>query len=183
LATNFPTTLDSLSNPQGTDSLEGHAALHGNVNDALEALQAKVGVNGSNVATSIDYKISALQSQLYDLDNQSDQTLELLGLDGNNDLTITGIENKTTVDTLSASTYRTIKYSLQITRGSEYVSSDYLLLNDGTDINVSESNIISNTSNSLANITFEVNSGIIGLCVTPTTSAVTARFVRTALKA
>lgn len=183
MATNFPTSLDNLNNPQGTDSLAGHAALHGNVNDALEALEAKVGVNNSGDTNSLDYKVNDLYSLVSNIDNQSDATLELLGLDGNNDLTITGIENKTSIDSWSASLYRTIKYSLQITKGSEYVSSDYLLLNDGTDINVSESNIISNTSNSLASITFEVNSGIISLCVTPTTSAVTARFVRTALKA
>lgn len=183
MATNFPASLDNFANPQSTDSMAGHAALHGNVNDALEAIQAKVGVDGSNNINSLDYKISTIESQIADLDNQSDSTLALLGLDGNNDLTITGIENKTAIDNWSASLYRTIKYSLQITKGSEYVSSDYLLLNDGADINVSESNIISNTSNSLANITFEVNSGIISLCVTPTSSAVTARFVRTALKA
>lgn len=183
MATNFPTNLDNFANPQSTDSMAGHAALHGNVNDALEAIQIKVGVDGSSNPNSLDYKISALESQLFDLDSQSDTTLELLGLNGNNDLTVTGIENKTAIDNWSASLYRTIKYSIQITKGSEYVSSDYLLLNDGTDINVSESNIISNTSNNLATITFEANSGIISLCVTPTTSAVTARFVRTALKA
>ena len=181
MATNFPASLDDLSNPQGTDSMAGHAALHGNVNDALEAIQEKVGVDGSNNPNSLDYKISAVQSQLDSLD--AENTLELLGLDGNNDLTITGIENKTTIDSWSASLYRTIKYSLQITKGSEYVSSDYLLLNDGTDINVSESNIISNTSNSLANVTFESNAGIISLCVTPVTSSVTARYIRTAIKA
>jgi hypothetical protein len=183
LATNFPANLDNLNNPNGTDSMAGHAALHGNVNDAIEAIQAKLGVDGSANANSIDYKVSQLQSQLSDLDNQSDSTLELLGLEGNNDLTITGIENKTAVDTWAASVYRTIKYNLQITRGSEYHTSDFLLLNDGTDINVSESNIISNTSNNLASVTFETNAGIISLCVTPTSSAVTARFVRTALKA
>lgn len=181
MATNFPVSLDDLSNPAATDSLAGHATLHGNVNDTLEALQAKVGADGSNVTTSLDYKISVLQTDLASLD--SENTLELLGLDGNNDLTITGIENKTTIDSWSASLFRTIKYSIQITKGSEYISSDYLLLNDGTDINVSESNMISNTSDDLANVTFESNSGIISLCVTPTTSAVTARFVRTALKA
>jgi hypothetical protein len=183
LATNFPASLDNLNNPNSTDSMAGHAALHGNVNDAIEAIQAKIGVDGSADSSSIDYKVSQLESQLFDLDNQSDATLELLGLEGNNDLTITGIENKTAVDTWAASVYRTIKYNLQITRGSEYHTSDFLLLNDGTDINVSESNIISNTSNNLASVTFELNAGIISLCVTPTTSAVTARFVRTALKA
>lgn len=181
MATNFPANLDNFSNPQGTDSMAGHAALHGNVNDALEAIQAKVGVNGSNNPNSLDYKIAAVESQLNSLD--AENTLELLGLDGNNDLTITGIENKTTVDSWSSNLYRTIKYSVQITKGSEYVTSDYLLLNDGSDINVSESNIISNTSNNLANVTFESNAGIISLCVAPVTTAVTARYIRTALKA
>lgn len=356
MATNFPSSLDDLSNPQGTDSLQGHAQLHTNVNDAIEALQEKVGVDGSTDSNSLDYRLSALETappsteakliyetvsnntgasiekgkavyvsgavgasgklrvslasnateststktfgitrqvidnlsegevvsegllqgistvgandgdpvwlgtngnllfglankpsapahlvflgivirggqantgsifvkiqngfeleELHnvaisnvqdgqilqynsslgvwenvnlDLEYAKDEDVSLinttLGLAGNNDLTITGIENKTTIDSFNASTYRTIKYSLQISKGSEYVSSDYLLLNDGTDINVSESNIISNTSNNLANVTFESNAGIISLCVTPTSSAVTARFVRTALKA
>lgn len=182
MATNFPTNLDDFPNPQGTQSMAGHAALHGNVNDALEAIQAKVGIDGSNDTNSLDYKITQIQSELESLDSQSDMTLELLGLEGNNDLTITGIENKTMVDSFSASTYRTIKYDLQITRGAEYHTSTLLLLNDGTDINLSETDIISNTNNILANITFELNSGIIGLYVTPTSSAVTARYVRLALK-
>lgn len=183
MATNFPTSLDNLSNPQGTDSLAGHAALHGNVNDALEAIQEKIGIDGSLDSNSIDYKIAQLESQVSNIDNQSDTTLELLGLEGNNDLTITAIENKTTIDSFSGSVYRTIQYQLQITRGSEYYSSTFLVLNDGADINVSETNIISNTSDILCSSTFEVNSGIISLCVTPTSSAVTARYVRTALKA
>ena len=183
MATNFPASLDSLNNPQGTDSLEGHAILHGNVNDALEALQAKVGVDNSNVSTSLDYKVTQLESQLFDLDNQSDSTLELLGLNGNNDLIITGIENKTTLDTFSSSLYRTIQYEIQISKDSEYYSSTFKVLNEGATINVAEIGIISNTNNILANVTFEINSGIISLCVTPTSSAVTARYVRTALKA
>lgn len=356
MATNFPTSLDDLSNPQGTDSLQGHAQLHTNVNDAIEALQEKVGVDNSNDVNSLDYRVTALEvappsteatliyeivsnntgseiakgkavyvsgavgasgklrvslasnttettstktfgitrqaianasegevvsegilqgintvgandgdpvwlgtngnllfglankpsapahlvflgivvrggqantGSIYvkiqngfeieelhnvsitnpqdgnilqynsslglwqnvnlDLEYAKDEDVDLinttLGLAGNNDITITGIENKTTVDNFSASTYRTIKYSLQISKGSEYISSDYLLLNDGTDINVSESNIISNTSNNLANVTFESNAGIISLCVAPVTTAVTARYVRTALKA
>lgn len=356
MATNFPTSLDDLSNPQATDSLQGHAELHSNVNDAIEALQAKVGVDGSGNANSLDYRVSTLEAappsteakliyesvrsdsafviqkgkavyvtgavgasgklkvdlasntvettstktfgiarqqinpglegevvtegllqginttgavdgdpvwlgtngnllfglankpsapshlvflgivvrgsqantgsmfvkiqngfELEELHNVSitnpqdgnilqynsstgvwenvnldleyakDEDIQLinttLGLAGNNDEIITGIENKTTIDTFSVNLYRTIKYNLQISRGSEYLSSDYLVLNDGTDINVAESNIISNTSNNLANVTFETNAGIISLCVTPTSSAVTARFVRTALKA
>lgn len=183
MATNFPEELDNLNNPQGTDSMAGHAALHGNVNDAIEAIEAKIGIDGSSNPDSIDYKLNQVQSQLANIGNQTETSLELLGLEGNNDLTITGIENKTSIDSWAAATYRTIKYNLQISRGIEYHTSDFLILNDGIDINVSESNIISNTVNSLANVTFESNAGIISLCVTPISSAVTARFVRTALKA
>lgn len=60
--TNFPTSLDSLTNPVSTDKLDvvGHASQHSNVNDAVEALEAKVGINGSAVTTSHDYKLSAV---------------------------------------------------------------------------------------------------------------------------
>ena len=60
MATNFPTSLDSLTNPSSGDSLSSpsHAAQHSNVNDAVEALQAKVGVDGSAVTGSLDYKVA-----------------------------------------------------------------------------------------------------------------------------
>ena len=62
MATNFPTSLDSLTNPTSTDQLTSpsHADQHANANDAIEALQAKVGVNSSAVTTSLDYKVENL---------------------------------------------------------------------------------------------------------------------------
>lgn len=60
MATNFPTSLDALTNPLGTDTLASpdHAGQHANANDAIEALQTKVGVNSSAVTASLDYKIA-----------------------------------------------------------------------------------------------------------------------------
>jgi hypothetical protein len=60
MATNFPTSLDSLTNPTSGDALNSpsHAGQHADANDAIEALQAKVGVNSSAVNTSIDYWIN-----------------------------------------------------------------------------------------------------------------------------
>lgn len=62
MATSFPSGLDALTNPTSSDGLNSpdHAGQHANANDAIEALQAKVGVNGSAVTSSLDYKISAL---------------------------------------------------------------------------------------------------------------------------
>jgi hypothetical protein len=60
VATGFPTSLDALTNPTSTDALTSpsHADQHANANDAIEALQAKVGVNGSAVVASLDYKVN-----------------------------------------------------------------------------------------------------------------------------
>jgi hypothetical protein len=183
MATDFPTSLDNLSNPAATDSLSGHAQLHADINDALEAIQTKVGVDGSEDPNSLEYRVSAVADAITSLENSTDSGDVLLGLEGNNDLVITGIENKTVIDDFSKTLYRTVKYELQISRGNEYISSSLVVLNDGSNINVAESNIISNTDNNIASVTFEENSGIISLCVTPVTSEVTVRYYRTALKA
>jgi len=64
VATNFPASLDSLTNPTSSDSLNSpsHSAQHANSNDAIEALQAKVGVDSSAVTTSLDYKVAQLEA-------------------------------------------------------------------------------------------------------------------------
>lgn len=68
MAINFPTSLDSLTNPTSTDLMENavaaldHDVQHSNANDAIEALEAKVGINGSAVTTTHDYKLSAVTS-------------------------------------------------------------------------------------------------------------------------
>ena len=66
MASNFPTSLDNFPNPTPTSprsspSLSGAQA---DQNDAIEALEAKVGVNGSAVTTSLDYKVATLNTQM-----------------------------------------------------------------------------------------------------------------------
>lgn len=184
LATNFPNSLDTLANPNSTDSLSNpsHSQQHINANDAIEALQTKVGIDGSNDTNSIDYKISDILTQLAGLDNSTESIATLLGLEGNNDISISGIENKTTIDSFAKTLYRTVRWVIQISRGSEFVSEALDLVQDGVDFHLQEYEISSNTQNVLATVTLEENSGIINLCVTPTSTAITARFYRTALK-
>jgi hypothetical protein len=64
VATNFPASLDSLTNPTSSDSLNSpsHSAQHANSNDAIEALQAKVGADSSAVTSSLDYKVAQLEA-------------------------------------------------------------------------------------------------------------------------
>jgi len=62
MTTNFPSGLDSFTNPTATDAMDSatvpHADQHADVNDAVEALQAKVGVDGSAVTSSLDYQVA-----------------------------------------------------------------------------------------------------------------------------
>lgn len=66
MASNFPSSLDTFTNPSSTDAMDSvsvpHATQHSDLNDAVEALQAKVGADSSAVTSSHDYKIAALES-------------------------------------------------------------------------------------------------------------------------
>lgn len=70
---NYPTSLDNFTNPTSTDTMDSatvpHATQHANLNDAVEALEAKVGVNSSAVTTSLDYKVTDLVTRVGVLEN------------------------------------------------------------------------------------------------------------------
>jgi len=91
MATNFPTSLDSLTNPQGTDSVLAvpHAAQHANANDAIEALEAKVGANNSAVTTSLDYRIRTLESASVDTEAIQDIVGGMVSSNTETDITVT----------------------------------------------------------------------------------------------
>lgn len=94
MATSFPTGLDSLSNPTATDKQNNpdHATQHANVNDAIEAIEAKLGIDSSAVTTSHDYKLTP---RLITLTDQATVDIDLskrgvfqLTLGGNRTLTV-----------------------------------------------------------------------------------------------
>jgi hypothetical protein len=56
MAITFPTSLDAFSNPASGDLLStGHALQHANLNDAVEALEAKVAIGNTVLGAWIDY--------------------------------------------------------------------------------------------------------------------------------
>jgi len=79
MASNFPTSLDNFTNPTSTDTLDSppHDVQHSDANDAIESLQAKVGIDSSAVTTSHDYKISALETDVSTAQTDIDNINEL----------------------------------------------------------------------------------------------------------
>jgi len=177
LVSNFPNELDVILNPNSTDELSSpsHSQQHANANDAIRAIEEKIGVNGSTNPNSLDYKIAHLVSNTADI-------VTLLGVAGNNDQNVTGIENKTALDTFDGNVFSYVKYYIQISHNNDYYTSEISLVQDGTDFNLLETNIVSNTDTVMVNIGFERNGSIISLVITPVISSVNARYYRNALK-
>lgn len=80
MATNFPTSKDDLDPTRGTagDTLgtPNHITHHQNEDDAIEAIQDKVGIDSSADATSLDYQVNNVLSidpgHLHTINNISD---------------------------------------------------------------------------------------------------------------
>jgi len=62
MSSNFPNSLDNLTDPTATGKLNApsHSQQHINANDAIEKIEAKVGANSSAVTTTHDYKLSGV---------------------------------------------------------------------------------------------------------------------------
>lgn len=119
-ATSFPSSLDTLTNPASTDKTNSpsHSTQHTNANDALEALEAKIGVNGSAVTTSHDYKLSGVTG--------SDKSVSLTGSETLTNKTLTSpfttnltATNTTLIGVHTVTGTTTLSGKLTLTLGSD----------------------------------------------------------------
>jgi hypothetical protein len=120
-----------------------------------------------------------------DLIDTTSYRADSLGGDGNNSVTINGIESETTFDTIDTTVWRTVKYLIQLSHAgsNSFRSTEINLVFDGTNQNMTEFASVSNTLDNVGNITATLNSGIISMKVTPTLTPMTLRYYRTGLRA
>ena len=111
-----------------------------------------------------------------------------LGTFGNNENTITGIENPTVVDSFDATVWRMIKYVISLSKtnaGDNYFyATELTLLVDGENVNVSEYGTIDNDGN-MGTISVSRTGDTVAITVTPdpVIKPVTVRYARIGLKA
>lgn len=121
------------------------------------------------------------------IDTVSAQATDL-GSAGNNENTITGIENATVIDNFSATDWRMVKYLVSLSMTSagnnKFYATEITVLVDGSNINVSEYGTIDNDGN-IGTISVSRTGNTVALTVTPdpAITPVTARFARIGLKA
>lgn len=121
------------------------------------------------------------------IDTTSAQSTDL-GTFGNNENTVTGIENPTVVDSFDATIWRMVKYIVSISKTSAgdnyFYATELTILVDGTNVNVSEYGTIDNDGN-IGTVSVSRTGDTVALTVTPDPSIkpVTVRFARIGLKA
>ena len=121
------------------------------------------------------------------IDTASAQSTDL-GTFGNNENTITGIENSTVIDNFDATIWRMVKYIISISKTSagdnKFYATEMTILVDGQDVSVSEYGTIDNDGNvgtiSVSRVGNTVN---ITVVPDPAIKPVTVRFARMGLKA
>ena len=111
-----------------------------------------------------------------------------LGTAGNNENTITGIENPTVIDNFDATVWRMVKYIISISKTSagdnKFYATEMTILVDGTNVSVSEYGTIDNDGN-IGTINVSRTGNTVAITVTPDNAIkpVTVRFARMGLKA
>jgi hypothetical protein len=121
------------------------------------------------------------------IDTTSGQATDL-GTFGNNENTITGIENPSVIDSFDATVWRMVKYIISLsktTQGDNYFyATELTLLIDGEDVSVSEYGTIDNDGN-MGTINVSRAGNTVALTVTPDPAIrpVTVRYARMGLKA
>jgi hypothetical protein len=111
-----------------------------------------------------------------------------LGTNGNNEHVVSGIENTTVLESIPVASWRLVKYmvSLSKTTGGDnkFYATEFTILIDGTDINVSQYGIIDNNGDIGTVDVSRVGSNLeLKIIPNPSVNPVTARFARVGLKA
>ena len=87
--------------------------------------------------------------------------------------------SETSIDTFSSSSYRSVKYQIQITRGSEYQITEVFIVHDGTSSYGTEYATVK-TGSTLSSFSTDIDSGNVRLLVTPTdTASTTFKLIKT----
>ena len=128
------------------------------------------------------------QADYVDLIDSASARSTDLGSDGNNEVTITGIENSTIFDNFTASEWRSVKYVISIKKTSgganKYYTTELTIVSDGTNDNVSEYGTVDNDGN-IGTISVSRAGDTVSLTVVPVggQTPITLRYMRTGLKA
>jgi len=121
------------------------------------------------------------------IDTLSQQSTDL-GTAGNNESVVPGIENTTVLETIPVADWRLVKYMVSLSKttngDNKFYATEFTILIDGTNINVSQYGIIDNDGDIGTVDVSRVGANLVlSIIPNPAIKPVTARFARVGLKA
>jgi len=126
------------------------------------------------------------EEQYVDLIDTASAQATDLGSAGNNETTITGIENTTIFDNFLTTEFRSVKYvvTLNKTGSNKYYTTELTIVPDGTNVNVSEYGTV-DTNGNIGTVSVSMAGTTVSLTIVPVggQTPITLRYMRTGLKA
>ena len=126
------------------------------------------------------------QADYVDLIDSASARSTDLGSDGNNEVTITGIESSTIFDNFLTTEWRSVKYvvTLSKTGSNKYYTTELTIVPDSTNVNVSEYGTVDNDGN-IGTVSVSMAGTTVSLTIVPVggQTPITLRYMRTGLKA
>ena len=111
-----------------------------------------------------------------------------LGTSGNNENTISDIQNATVIDNFDSTVWRMVKYLISIKKTSagdnKFYATELTILVDGTNVNVSEYGTV-DTNGNIGTVSVSMAGTTVSLTIVPVggQTPITLRYMRTGLKA
>ena len=145
-------------------------------------------ISTANVKALFETGDRPTQANYVDLIDSTSARSTDLGSDGNNELTINGIESSTVFDNFTASEFRSMRYIISIKKTSgganKFYATEMNILVDGTDVSVTEYATIDNDGN-IGTISVSRAGDTVSLTVIPVggQTPITLRYMRMGLKA
>jgi hypothetical protein len=128
------------------------------------------------------------QADYIDLIDTATSQATDLGSFGNNEISISEIENPTVIDSFNATEWRLVKYIISISKttngDNKFYATELSILVDGTNVNVSEYGTI-DTNGNMGTISVSKTGNTVAITLTPDSvvKPVTLRYARIGLKA
>jgi hypothetical protein len=128
------------------------------------------------------------QQDFLDLIDTLAQQSTDLGTAGNNESVVSGIENTTVLETIPVVDWRLVKYMVSLSKTTDgdnkFYATEFTILLDGTNINISQYGIIDNDGDIGTVDVSRVGANLVlSIIPNPAIKPVTARFARVGLKA
>lgn len=83
MSTNYPSSIDSFTNPNPNDHLNSelvpHAEQHTNANDAIEAIETILGINPSGIHVTVKDRIINIEDNLGTISSQDYNNVSITG--------------------------------------------------------------------------------------------------------